>query len=602
MENMEENNGSIVVESTHIPFSISGPNAYYVGFEDFVPDSLGYHIKNSMNGLWFPPFRLLSSISFLRGSEVMKPIRMKVTESDRTFDFGGEEIILWFSCENGSFNIRLHVGDSVIPIQVILDTGVIPVWGKDAEYSSTIIKNDMGVTWKILPINEKVSLNVSGNHQLSIVQSRVVITLEEDTILTFKRNPDSMTGENAEEWASVVREMGTVINASDRSLDGYYKWAKSNMKWLYFQYNDHTKCIAAGQPEFPWFFSIDTFISLEGILSAGFFDMARNSLDTLFKLAASQNGKMPHEILATGEISNSGNLEETAYMPIALNQYYAWTGDEKFVRKHFKTALKGMNQLAGTDLRGKAVMEDHAAGEGVDIDTVSYFVSALESLEKLSEVSGIEITGESLGSPGDLITTWKKFILQEMWMNENNAFADRYIDGIPVLKGFWTTIMPFEQGIAEKSQFEKFVKSGHYGRIVGKEGLRVDPNGLFMPVNTGLLVNAALNYDFPGIALDNFRANLNTFGRYSTASYPEISNNESGCFLQAWSAALTVENIICGFLGIRPSNDGLQIDPKCSELIAPGGLTLHGLNFRSRKYSVAFTGTGKYSIDEVLET
>lgn len=597
MAGKEENNRVIISETSHKPFSVSGPDSYFISFEDLVPGKLGDHINDNMMGLWIPPFRLLSSISVKRNGILMKPIGMTISDSGRVFDFSDFDLGLSYSRQDGCFKLDVISTHMARPVDLILQTDVIPIWGIEAGYGFSTHERNGRVDWEIDPIGEEVELSASGEYELAVEGSVVKIRVLRDATCWIRRKSRPLPEQSVSEWSALVQEVGTDLNSPGSDLGYYFNWAKSNMKWLYFHYDGERKCIAAGQPEFPWFFSVDTFIALEGILSAGFFGIARNSLDTLFSLAQSRNGVMPHEILATGKISNPGNLEETAYMPIALRQYHAWTGDDSLIRRHLRTALKGMNILAGTDLKGKGVMEDHNAGEGIDIDTASYFVRALEALEYLSHETCMEIDGENLQSINGLHGRWKKFVLEEMWVKEHSAFADRYIDGVPVMKGFWTTIIPFEQGLPDRSKFEQFVKGDHLGKMVTHDGLRVDDNGFVMPVNTGLLVKAALKYGYPEMAVENLRKNLGTFGKFSSASFPEITNNSKGCFLQAWSAALAIENVVCGFLGIKPTPEGPEVNPVWSDYIAPPGSLLSNLRVRDKTYSITLEGAGKYKID-----
>lgn len=598
MENREENSTLIETNAKHRPFAMGGSDSYLISFEDMVPDRLGDHIKDNMMGLWFPPYRLLSSIEVEKDGLIPKPVEMITTGRRRSFIYDGFQLHISFESSSGSLVLEVNASREG-ELALILRPGIIPIWGTNTRFQSNTSINESSIVWEILPVKERIELELPPGSRALPRNGSIAISFTGDARFRFSRIADNGDPDSTSSWGRIVSMKGTELHGVGGGLGGYFDWAKTNLKWLYFQYRNGINCIAAGQPEFPWFFSIDTFLSLDGMLASGFFDMTRNSLDFLFRLAEKQNGRMPHEILATGEISNPGNLEETAYMPIALAKYFKWTGDRSLVDRYLPVAISGLKSLYESGMKGKAVMEDHDAGEGVDIDTLSYYVKAVDSLEYLQKRCGCVIENEVLKMLTEKREETKKFILSEMWMDEFKAYADRHIDGIPVMKGFWTTIMPFEQGIAPKGRFEAFVNGEHFREISKEDGLRVDKNGFVMPVNTGLLVNASLKYGNFQIAWANFHKNLGTFGKFSTASFPEITNHSRGCFLQAWSAALIIENLITGFFGVEPDNETVKMAPKFAEGYGLEGAELLNLRIGTKAYRIRYSSARDYSVEGV---
>lgn len=580
-----------VQKPDHKAFVVPGPDFYYIGFEDMTPGSLGEHLKNNMAGLWFPPYRIISNIYVVKEGRNAKAESMTARRDGRIFDFGFCTMIVSAPEDDRGYSLQIDIPEVTGKLRIIMEKDVIPVWGITENYHEVGRADGGKILVSVIPVGETIEFSSDGNCSLKLEDGKVSATVNGKARVNIRRLRPGNTGTDNGSYNSATEERETVLSSTLDLIGVAIHWSEVNLKWLYHEYGEHIRCIAAGQPEFPWFFSIDTFLSLEGMLSAGLFRLSRNSLETLFRLAEEKRGRMPHEFLHNGWISNPGNVEETAYMPIALDQYYRWTGDGKFVSRHFNTALTGLISLASGGIDGKAVMEDHQAGEGTDIDSMCYFVKAADSILSLEKTLELDT-----GADGELIADrawyWKKFIRKEMWMPEEDAYADRCIDGVPVMKGFWTTILPFEQGIAPREKYQRFTEGHHFNDLMLEDGLRVDRNGIVMPVNTGLLVKASLKYGDRDNAWKLYLKNMNTFGRYSTAAFPEMSNDKRGCFIQAWSSALMIENMITGFLGIRPNGNDVVANPMIPESIRGSTFELTGLRTWNSRYDLKFDHSG----------
>lgn len=576
----------------HAPFAVTGPRSYYIGFEDFYPDRLGEHIKNNMMGLWFPPYRILESIYFEKDGAIMKSRDLKLSKDYRLFFFDGFEAVMFITEDRSSLVFKIKSNPAVVSgVSVHLKCNVIPIWGISPEYKWEL--KGIGDSPKLEINNGEMNISFcqSGLGEAKISDDEIVypITGNGSLIISDAKHVSRKVSSNRPNKYAEFDRNYTQLITGNSELNTRFSWSKVNISWLYADYGSGLTCITGGQPEFPWFFSIDTFIALSGILSSGFFDVAHNSLDTLFTFAANQKGIMPHEILVNGVVSNSGNLEETAYMPIALWQYYNWTADSTLLKKHFDTAVKGYERLLENGLKGKGVMEDHNAGEGIDVDTVCYFINGGNRLLQINDLINGGISTSLSSRLKDDVAHWKKFLNREMWIRDENAYADRYVDGVPLLNEFWTTILPFEQGLASnKGRYERFIRSPYFENMSTREGLKVDRNGHVMPVNTGLLVNGALRYEDTETAWDFFSRNLSSFGKFSTASFPEITNNNRGCFLQAWSGALVVENVVGGFLGVTAEGGMLKVSPRMPKELNLLKVRLNNLRAGDKSYNITF--------------
>ncbi|WP_297216978.1 hypothetical protein [Thermoplasma sp.] len=108
-----------------------------------------------------------------------------------------------------------------------------------------------------------------------------------------------------------------------------------------------------------------------------------------------------------------------------------------------------------------------------------------------------------------------------------------------------------------------------------------------MPINTGMFAIAAAKYKDVENAAEYFRKLNASFGAFSPCSFPEIANNSQGCYLQAWSAAIYVESIVEGLLGIHAANDELVSEGRSFDALIGTG-ELRNLRFKGREYLFKF--------------
>lgn len=575
---------SIAVSApAHKAFSTTGRNYYFIGFEDLVPGKVGEHIPGNMMGFWVPPVRILECFYLERDGKVLKADKEIVLPGRRIFHSGSTTITLDAPGDDVSLKIVVEQVDAS-GLRMHFPASVIPLWGTSIDTAHSI-SSDRGYPAITIPAAglsvqfRAVGVSGASNNGDDIIfelgnRSEIAIVLA-GGIQAPQRNADFLSDLLSR----------TIVKSQAVEVVQSFEWAKANLASLYFDFGKAGSGMAAGMPEFPWFFSIDTFVSLPGLLASGMHEIARSSLDTLFSYAMGENGIIPHEILATGSICTAGTIAEIALMPTALRMYYNWTGDRSLVEKHAFATVKGYEHLLEAGLKGRGVMEDHKAGEGVDIDTICYFLRGAKDLEFIRDHFPMNLEREfweSLKAEGD---RWATVLKEDLWMDDRQAFAERFIDGIPVSHGFWTSIVPFETGLASRDRYLSFVSGESYKKMISKDGLTVDGRGRVMPVGNGLFVRSALKYGDTERAWQFFESNLTTLGRYSTGCFPEISNNQRGCFVQAWSAALVVENLICGFMGIEPVEGIVELKHRLPEALKNTASSVDRLRVWDREFS-----------------
>ena len=574
------------------PFLISGDQVYYIGFIDLIPRPIGYHIKGEMNGMWIPPLRLVKWITVISDGQKIVPSAFEIHGTFRRFEFT-------------TFSVELHIGSrkemeilflpnkgftGEVAIEGVI--GVIPVWNSDIEPNTLINKNMDEI---------RVSVdNYSSSFRISTFPPSDIELDGELFKATFKSKGSLViTGETEgilsnEKLSKLRNERIAYMNnrmTSNLVLTGVglYRdalvWAKQNLLWLSLNVPGVGRGIVAGYPEFPWFFSIDAFYSGRGLLLAGLINEYKNTLDLLALYARQQNGRIPHEILSNGKIYSPGNVQESALFPAQALELYKWTGDISFIHRNRDIIYGSIGGLLKSGLEGRGIMEDSHSGSGIDIDSVCNYVEGLHAIKEICE-----ITDDPFTEPHEIDTEINeklKFLEKQMWMPELKAYSNRFIDGVPQFDGFWTTIVPFSSRLGSKVHYNQFASEDNptYKRMIKKGGILVDSGGNIMPIGNSLMARSCFNYSDPERGMSFIDMNIDTLGKFSPGCYPEISNNNKGCFIQAWSAALLIESIISDLLGIKAENTGVEshINYRIPEKLL--NMQILGIAFRGSVYN-----------------
>ncbi len=551
-----------------------------------------------MNGLWYPPVRLLKSIRILKDGIHPVVSQFETRPDSRIFRLEGcsiemsmpdDHLILLRSSCSGQAQYVLE-----------LELGPISVWFSDWEPS-----------WSTYVTDRRVSIDFSNpalkfsvlpfNTTLSLLPGKVSAPLSEGSavLITATENPEEPNSP-----ATIVSSArsthldvlsSTMLDCSNSEIDDAFYWSKLNLSWLMHDQPGIGRGITAGHPEFPWYFGLDTFYCLDAMLETGQHDGARGSLELLARYARAQCGRIPHEIVTNGRVYNPGDLEESAMFPSALLSYLQWTGDERFAIEHLGDALNALRYVVSQEMVGPGAMEDSERGRAQEIDTMCHFVEGSQSLSAILRILGAEerVSPAPLDEIYKLSAETRRYVEREMWLPELGTFANRVVDGVPVFKGHWTSISPFAAGIASASQYRRFVsEDGGLGMLESGEGLMVDGKGSSsMPVLNGLMAIAAAAFGDIDTSIRFYMRNIARVGEFMPCAIPEIAGSPDGCYLQAWSSAMVIHPLLRGLVGLRVEN-GL---PVCSPVLkepAVGCVTIRRLQVRGSLFDVvASAGT-----------
>ena len=123
---------------------------------------------------------------------------------------------------------------------------------------------------------------------------------------------------------------------------------KYNSDWLVRTVPEVGTGIAAGIPDYPWWFGVDSEYSLKGYMAIGQTETVYKTielLDSISEATPMGNGKIVHEVSTNGVVFNPGNINETPQYASLIWEVYQWNGDKEFLKKYYPTIQKGLDWL-----------------------------------------------------------------------------------------------------------------------------------------------------------------------------------------------------------------------------------------------------------------
>ena len=185
--------------------------------------------------------------------------------------------------------------------------------------------------------------------------------------------------------------------------------------------------LTAGQPEYPWWFTCDSYYACQGLLCAGQFELVRETIEIILHSCQENEPKykVPHEITTAGKIVHPGNMQEQAQILSLIAYYFSWTNDRSWLLQNRDSILNiyqlmdEATQGGSTFVKGYGITE--IAGLNLRlIDTAVYMIEAYEAMTilmrilKQDEVENTRIKAEKM----------KHHFLQAYWLEDEGLFAD----------------------------------------------------------------------------------------------------------------------------------------------------------------------------------
>jgi glycogen debranching enzyme len=338
--------------------------------------------------------------------------------------------------------------------------------------------------------------------------------------------------------------------------------AVANLALLNVDYPQLGRYFLAGLPEYPQLFGCDTTYSVPGALAAGFVETTRDSLLTLGRYADRACGRVPHELTTNGRIFHPGNVQETPQFTIAVWDYLRWTGDLATARTLFSVCHDGMTELMpalcgpdGLYPYGDGIVERMGMGAR-KLDSACYYIAGLRALADLAESLQMS-DAESYRVRADYI---HDAFERDWWLEDEGLYADSlHMDGRPQLDRHWTAVLPLQLGLASPARAARVMQRIEE-EFINEWGLMhtVDDDDRVWTLPTGLLALAAFmgGRAEQGLAL---ATNIALTAQYGTLGTFKELIPEGLCYVQLWSAALYVQVIVEGLLGIQPDAPGHMV-------------------------------------------
>ncbi|MBT8310438.1 MAG: glycogen debranching protein [Bacteroidia bacterium] len=272
-----------------------------------------------------------------------------------------------------------------------------------------------------IPANKDKNLSfyISGSYTSEKAASGTINDLRSSSVALFQDKMKRYTA--IEEFSR--------LTTSDDKFNEIYRWIKYNSDWFVREVPEVGRGIAAGYPDYPWWFGCDSEYALQGYLSIGAFDLVESNIDLLTSLSkkTNENGRIIHEASTNGVVFNPGNINETPQFVSLLWNTYLWTGNEALLSSNFDIIKKGMDWIINEkDENKNGFPEGHGMMEihGLDsemIDVASYTQRGLEDAAKIANVLGHEAKEEEYAQ---LAVDLKNKINAVFWVEDFNSFGD----------------------------------------------------------------------------------------------------------------------------------------------------------------------------------
>lgn len=458
-----------------------GNRVYSIGHQDGSFPAMGWHIQGEMGGIWNHPIKLMDGFSasmVLDGQEIslekaqqfvnypfanahhyhLEDHEIKVLRSQFVPD-NTEGMVVVFEIENSSasprsiqFNFRgisdlrpTWLGERTQMVNG-MDLGAF-----DVKHQAFLVKDQDNPWWVIYgsdrqsvqqsaqPGSQSATFQGQMSYELDMAaQSKQEVFFfiagssesETQSLKTFKSLKDNYKSLLAGKTSRFkALQAQTVLETPDAALNQTFEWLKYNADAFVRNVPGQGSAIAAGYPDYPWWFGCDSEYALQGYMAIGQQQVVRNTIELLAEISerTNGNGRIVHEISTNGVVYNPGNINETPQFMSLLWQNYLWDGDLEFLKKHFRTAQRGMEWLLDTqDINGNLIPEGAGMMEihGLDsemIDVAAYTQKALSDGAQIASELGDTLLSDRYNKQASALA---KTINEKFWSQEFNSYAD----------------------------------------------------------------------------------------------------------------------------------------------------------------------------------
>ena len=431
----------------------AGDRAYIIGTQNGVFPDMGEHIPNGMGGIWAPPYKLADGFwAEIRDNNTGKSVSLFNADNFTGLPYGnlfrykgplpGISVDRLQFCPDGlpGAIIRYTFYNSTNKTRKIMLTFTVksnlrPVWFTDTlnrEYPDVFLsnKNDSFIAVKdaaqpyylalkstaapmAQTLNKKhlmadvaagsgvyddlyyeIIIKPHGNSKIAFAMAGTQAGLKSSLAIckTMLATYPKLLGSKVSRMNGI--NAMSAINIPDKQLQTVYEWIKINTEWLKRTIPGLGTGLTAGYMEYPWWFGCDNTYALQGSLATGNFELARQTLDLLYRKSkeVNDNGRIVHEITAAGKVVNKGNTQETAHFIMCANTYLKWTGDKAFVQHLYPYMKQGITWLIETmDTNHDLFPEGYGITEisGLNAELIDVSVYTQQALSAMAGMAAI---------------------------------------------------------------------------------------------------------------------------------------------------------------------------------------------------------------------
>lgn len=468
-------------EFSSTPYITAGDRVYAIGAQNGSFPEIGWHIPDEMGGVWNHPIKLLDGykatiktdnsyeelvnaafINYPYGNKFIYELE-KLNLSVEQFQFSPDQyqgLVIEYTITNEStlpFNGELefesafdlrptwlgersNMFDGEDVVEFINDKNIIRA--KDSKNNwfslisssedildSTIISSNYKGNGITTSANVDVSINANSSKKILffITGSYQNITESQQELIALKNNHDLLLEKKKLRFKNVEEQ--SKLTTSDPEFDKVYRWLKYNSEWFIREVPQIGRGIAAGYPDYPWWFGCDSEYALQGYLSIGQFNLVKSNINLIANLSreTNTNGRIIHEASTNGVVFNPGNLNETPQFISLVWEAYKWTGDISILKDNFDLIKKGLQWISiEMDIdkngfpEGAGMMEIHGL-ESEMIDVASYTQRGFEDAAQIADLLNEPKLSSDYKKKSIIL---KNKINEDFWVKDFNSYAD----------------------------------------------------------------------------------------------------------------------------------------------------------------------------------
>lgn len=624
-------------------------------FPDF-----GHHLEKEMGGLWMHPIKLLDGFWLRFCDRTAKTVNCWTAADSFTnypwgnefdYDYGlghttvGIKRFQYAPEEAAGVIVRYELYNSGseshdLELEFLARTDLRPVWysetigimdgdhddielldsqivhGKDCEHQWHVMLGCSEPTREILLGQQFGPEITAGKGASASLFFDIMLEPSEKKTITFYIAGSSVSQEDCleqykflsseKDFLSLKKaryekiEKNTNLIIDDKHFQEVFNWVKVNTDWLVLNVPEYGRGIAAGLPEYPWWFGCDSFYTLQGILAMGDFQLCRDTLLLIYEYSvkANGNGRIIHEVTTNGAISNYGNTQETAHFITMIWKYYEWTGDFSLVEQIAPYMEKSVEWLIQQDEDGDLFPSGYGIIEiaGLNMEMIDSAVYTCEAYDCWSKICSLRGDTDQAERFAKLANNVQKAINDVLWSEKEGLYCDActsysvvesklsaILEKTPpeqteevseymkklleekktlgpdaesgwLLNRNWVINTPMEVGIAPKEKAVRALEKMHTSEYIGDYGMYLNSmyRNATMTISTGVMAVAQASYGYADRALELIQRMFRSYSMATPGSISEMSP-DYGCFVQAWTIYGTTLPVARYFFGIQPS-------------------------------------------------